>query len=103
MEKEAEFYELDVDTFKKFATKFQVEALPAFVVMHKFVKKHHVVGIDDLKKAIEDAHAKFGSEPKEPSQNSESVQPAQTPESIQPAKYSPEHALNYDSDHGFKW
>ncbi|PUZ43977.1 hypothetical protein GQ55_8G050600 [Panicum hallii var. hallii] len=104
MKKEAVFYELDVDTFKKFATKFQVEALPAFVVMHKFVKKRHVVGTDDLKKAIEDTHAKFGSEPKEPAQNSEpkeparnyeSVQPAQTPESIQPAKNSPEPEIDY--------
>ncbi|PAN41544.1 hypothetical protein PAHAL_8G051700 [Panicum hallii] len=82
MEKVAEFYELDVDTFKKFATKFQVEALPAFVVMHKFVKKRHVVGTDDLKKAIEDAHAKFGSETKEPAQNSEPKEPAQNCENF---------------------
>ncbi|PAN41543.1 hypothetical protein PAHAL_8G051700 [Panicum hallii] len=66
----------------KFATKFQVEALPAFVVMHKFVKKRHVVGTDDLKKAIEDAHAKFGSETKEPAQNSEPKEPAQNCENF---------------------
>jgi hypothetical protein len=67
---------------QKFATKFQVEALPAFVVMHKFVKKRHVVGTDDLKKAIEDAHAKFGSETKEPAQNSEPKEPAQNCENF---------------------
>ncbi|RCV37393.1 hypothetical protein SETIT_8G058900v2 [Setaria italica] len=45
--------------FEKFAEKFKVEALPAFVVMQNFVKKRHVVGTADLKKEIDDAYAKF--------------------------------------------
>ncbi|RCV37392.1 hypothetical protein SETIT_8G058900v2 [Setaria italica] len=44
---------------QKFAEKFKVEALPAFVVMQNFVKKRHVVGTADLKKEIDDAYAKF--------------------------------------------
>lgn len=61
MKDKADFYELDVDKFKKYAEKFKVEALPAFVVMQNFVKKRHVVGTDDLRKAIDDAYAKWKS------------------------------------------
>ncbi|RLM69556.1 thioredoxin H5-like [Panicum miliaceum] len=109
MKEKADFYELDVNTFKTSATKWQVEALPAFLVMKKSSKKRHVVGTEDLKQEIEDAHKKFVTEPKEAAQNSVPEGDSQLDDGAesnhQPAQNSSEQqAPNFDSsDHSFKW
>ncbi|TVU25349.1 hypothetical protein EJB05_27841 [Eragrostis curvula] len=61
MKDKADFYELDVNNFRKYAERFQVEALPAFVLMQNFRKKRHVVGTDELEKAIYQVHDKIAT------------------------------------------
>jgi len=51
----ADFYALEVNKFKWLAERFRVEALPKFLLVHKFYVKDSVVGIDkdELKSAID--------------------------------------------------
>ncbi|XP_062205754.1 thioredoxin-1-like isoform X2 [Phragmites australis] len=93
LKEKADFFELDVDEFKKYAEKLQVEALPAFVVMQNFVKKRHVVGTDDLKKAIDEVHATFGRKtqdetaPKDPAERK--TQDESAPKDPEPEQTTP--------------
>uniref|UniRef100_A0A0A8YAZ1 Thioredoxin domain-containing protein n=1 Tax=Arundo donax TaxID=35708 RepID=A0A0A8YAZ1_ARUDO len=56
----ADFCALDIDNkdIKRFAQRFRVEALPAFLLVHKRWIKKRVVGVDqdELKKAIDNTN-----------------------------------------------